>query len=107
MALFDAFENDLDDVAARCESPDPGVRRVAMMELAESVEAGAVALLLRGLSDADPQVRTAAVRALDEHDGSRVVEGLVRALEDLDPEVRRAAGEVLADKKEPKHALRF
>src|SRR3954470_16530660 len=100
MALFDAFEDDLDDVAARCESSDPGVRRIAMMELAESVEAGAAALLLRGLSDPDPQVRLAAVRALDEHDGSAVVEGLVRALEDLDPEVRRAAGDGLADNEE-------
>src|SRR4051812_35974930 len=104
MALFDAFEDDLDDVAARCESPDPGVRRIAIMELAESVEAGAAALLLKGLSDADPQVRLAAVRALDEHDGWAVVEGLARALEDPDLEVRKAAAEVLAEKKVPECA---
>jgi hypothetical protein len=35
MALFDALDSDLDDIAARCTDDDAGVRRVAMLELAE------------------------------------------------------------------------
>ena len=71
-ALFDTFDDDLDDLAERCADPDPGIRRVAMMELAESVGPVATVLLLKGLADADAAVRAAAARALDEHDGPAV-----------------------------------
>ena len=68
MAVFDALDSDLDDIAARCTDEDAGVRRVAMLELADVVEAGAVPLLVAGLRDADASVREAAAKALDEHD---------------------------------------
>ena len=80
MPTFDSFDGELDDIAERCGSGDPGVRRVAMMDLAELIEPGATTLLLRGLGDADAEVRAAAARSLDEHDGPAVVQGLVHAL---------------------------
>ena len=73
MALFDALDSDLDDVAARCTDDDAGVRRVAMLELAEVTDEGAVPLLIKGLGDADPAVREAAAKALDEHSGEGIV----------------------------------
>ena len=99
--VFDSFDDDLDDVAERCASADAGVRRVAMMELAEAVGPAAKVLLLKGLGDPDAAVRAAAAKALDEHDGADVVEGLVRSLEDADEAVRRTAADTLAEKKEP------
>ena len=48
MALFDALDSDLDDVAARCTDDDAGVRRVAMLELAEVTDEDAVPLLDQG-----------------------------------------------------------
>ena len=100
MPVFDTL-SDLDDVAARCASADPGVRRVAMLELAESVDDGAVDLLVEGLNDADAAVREAAAKALDEHTGDGVVEALAAALEDPIAAVRAAAADTLAEKKAP------
>ena len=93
MPVFDTFDDDLEDLAERCADADPGIRRVAMMALAEAVGLGATVLLLKGLADPDATVRAAAARALDEHDGPQVVEGLVRSLEDADEAVRRTAAE--------------
>ena len=47
MALFDTFDSDLDDIAARCADEDAGVRRVAVLELAEVTDERAVPLLVR------------------------------------------------------------
>ena len=101
MALFDALDSDLDDIAARCTDDDAGVRRVAMLELAEVTDLGAVPLLVKGLGDADPAVREAAAKALDEHSGEGIVSALVNALEDPVAAVRVAAAETLAEKKDP------
>ena len=89
MALFDTFDSDLDDIAARCADEDAGVRRVAVLELAEVTDERAVPLLVQGLRDADPTVREAAAKALDEHTGAGVVGALVDALEDPVAAVRR------------------
>ncbi len=48
--VFDTFDDDLDDLTERCASPDAGVRRVAMMELAEAVRPRGEVLLLKGLA---------------------------------------------------------
>jgi len=64
MPVFDSFDVDLDDFAERCASGDPGVRRLAMLELGEVIEPGAVALLLKGLADPAVEVRTAAINRL-------------------------------------------
>ncbi|MFJ5488380.1 HEAT repeat domain-containing protein, partial [Hansschlegelia beijingensis] len=96
MPPFDPFGDDLADLKERATDPDPGIRRVAMMELAEEVGPDAKVLLLSGLADPDPEVRAAAAKALDEHDGPDVVEGLVGSLEDPDAAVRQNAAEALA-----------
>src|SRR5271157_98620 len=101
MPVFDSFDSDLDDIAGRCADADAGVRRVAMLALADVVEAGAVPLLIAGLRDGDASVRAAAAKALDEHEGEGVVAALVGALEDEEAAVRAAAAETLADKKDP------
>ena len=100
MALFDTFDSDLDDIAARCADEDAGVRRVAVLELAEVTDERAVPLLVQGLRDADPTVREAAAKALDEHTGAGVVGALVDALEDPVAAVRLSAAETLAEKKD-------
>ena len=69
MPVFDTFDSEIDDIATKCAGDDAGVRRVAMMELAERVDAKAVPLLVTGLRDADASVREAAAKALDEHEG--------------------------------------
>jgi HEAT repeat protein len=104
MPVFDAFESDVDDIALNCASADAGVRRVAMMQLADVVDGGAIPLLIKGLGDADASVREAAAKAIDEHDGDGVVAALVKALEDSVPAVRAAAAETLAEKKDPASA---
>src|SRR4051812_48672113 len=72
--VFETFDDDLEDLAERAASPDAGIRRVAMLELAEAVGPEAKALLLKGLGDNDATVLAAAAKALDEHDGPEVVE---------------------------------
>ncbi len=46
--VFDTFDDDIDELAERAADPDPGIRRVAMMELAEAVGTDAKVLLLKG-----------------------------------------------------------
>lgn len=93
MAIFDDFDDDLDAVADRARNPDAGIRRVAMLGLAESVDPGAVDLLLAGLKDADAGVREAAAKSLDEHSGLPAALGLIEALDDAEEAVRLAAAE--------------
>src|SRR5947209_2928292 len=99
MAVFDALDSDLGEIAARCASEDAGVRRVAMLDLAEIVGDGAATLLISSLRDPDAAVREAAAKTRDEHDGDGVIEALIAALEDEIPAVRTAAAETLAEKK--------
>jgi HEAT repeat protein len=99
VAVLDSFDSDLDELAAKCASADAGVRRVAMLELADVMEPEAVPLLLKGLRDADATVREAAAKALDEHDSVEIVGALVAALEDPVEAVRTVAAETLAEKK--------
>ena len=82
MPAFDTLDSDLDEIALRCAGDDAGVRRVAMLELADITDEGVVPLLIAGLADTDALVREAAAKALDEHTGDGVVAALVTALED-------------------------
>ena len=61
---MDDLDDDLAVLAERCADADPGIRRVAMMALAESIEPEAEALLVAGLADADSAVREATPRGL-------------------------------------------
>ena len=58
MAPFDTLDSDLDEIASRCTGDDAGVRRVAMLELADITDEGAVPLLIAGLADADGRCRS-------------------------------------------------
>ena len=96
--MFDDLDEDL---VARVHSADAGVRRVAMMDLAEEVEPAATMLLIAGLRDDSEAVREAAARGLDEHEGSEAALALAAALDDPSQVVRAAVAEALADRKEP------
>ena len=66
MPAFDTLDSDLDEIALRCAADDAGVRRVAMLELADITDEQAVPLLIAGLRDSDELVREAAAKALDD-----------------------------------------
>jgi len=69
--LFDEFV-DLEALADDLADPDPGVRRVAVLRLAETADPGTVPLLARALADPDGQVRLQAAGALGGFDGPEV-----------------------------------
>ena len=76
----------------RLQSDDPGVRRVAVLDLPYSDEADdIVPLLVVALSDPDACVRLEAAKAIEGYEEPDVLEALVPLLKDADSEVRRAA----------------
>ena len=87
-------------LAEQLDSPDPGIRRVAVMELVDSQEPDAVKLLIRALNDDDPDVREEAARMVDEFDADDMADVLVEALNSPDENVRNAAAHALADLKD-------
>ncbi|MDE2052843.1 MAG: HEAT repeat domain-containing protein [Gammaproteobacteria bacterium] len=93
---------DLERIALRLEQGDPGARRVAVMDLAESAhEPGAGRLLLAALHDGDPSVRAEAAKLIDEFPAEELTEALIGALTAADENVRGAAARALADLKDP------
>ena len=56
----------LDSIATRLDDADPGVRRVAVMDLVDSHEEEAVELLIIALGDEDDMVRMEAAKVIDE-----------------------------------------
>ena len=56
----------LDSIFERLQDEDPGIRRVAVMDLVDSPEAEAVELLIQALSDSDELVRLEAAKVIDE-----------------------------------------
>src|SRR4051812_31721948 len=105
MSIFDADDNDLEELAERLTDSDPKARRVVVMQLADTGDTGAVPLVVQALKDEDAGVREAAARALDGFDGPDVVGPLLDALEDSEPSVRAIAAEVLAAKQDPDDAV--
>ena len=61
----------LNSIANRLQDPDPGIRRVAVMDLVDSPEEEAVQLLMMALGDSDEMVRLEAAKVIDEFDPSR------------------------------------
>lgn len=93
---------ELEQIALRLGQRDPGARRVAVMDLAESAhEPGAGRLLLAALHDDDPSVRAEAARTIDEFPAEELAEALIGALTAPDESVRNAAARALADLKDP------
>ena len=87
-------------IAEQLDSPDPGIRRVGVMELVDSQEPEAVQLLIRALNDEDASVREEAAKVVDEFDADDMADVLVEALNSSDENVRNAAAHALADLKD-------
>ncbi|HEY1900258.1 MAG TPA: HEAT repeat domain-containing protein [Steroidobacteraceae bacterium] len=91
----------------RLTSEDPAVRRVAVLELADSSEESLLHAILSILRhDPDPALRAEAARALAGWDGDEVVEALAAALRDELP-VRGAAASSLTELKDASAAARL
>ena len=91
----------LQDIATNLASSDPGIRRVAVLELVDSGEPEAAELLILALNDPDPSVRQEAAKVVDEFDAADIADALIAALQDSDEVVRNAAAHALADLKDP------
>lgn len=94
----------LDSIATRLADPDPGIRRVAVMELVDSPEDEAVELLIKALSDDEESVRMEAAKVIDEFEPRDMMDALVKALTSPDENVQSAAANALADLKDPEAA---
>ncbi|MGY3606313.1 MULTISPECIES: HEAT repeat domain-containing protein [unclassified Bradyrhizobium] len=93
MTAFEPFEGfgDLDEISERLQSPDPSVRRLAVIELVETSTDEAVPLLARSAGDADAGGRLQAARAWGDFDGVDVarVRGVEHDLLAFDPDVAK------------------
>lgn len=87
-------------VADRLRDSDPGIRRVAVLDLVDSPEEEAVGLLIAALGDKDETVRMEAARMIDEFEPRDMMSALVGALTSEDQNVRNAAANALADLKD-------
>jgi len=85
--------DDLRELAEQTRDPDWWLRKVAMIQLAETGRPEAVPLLIAGLKDNDRDVKKAAVEGLGKLRDPRAAKHLVAALRDDD--VRREAVKVL------------
>ncbi|HHG5557356.1 TPA: HEAT repeat domain-containing protein, partial [Pseudomonas aeruginosa] len=90
------------ELSPRLEDADPGVRRLALIELADLELPEALPLLVAALrGDPDPGVRGEAARLLEAWEEDAVVDALCAALTDPLPAVAEAAAQSLGELKEP------
>lgn len=90
------------ELSLRLEDADPGVRRLALIELADLELPEALPLLIAALrGDPDPGVRGEAARLLEAWEEDAVVDALCAALADPVPAVADAAAQSLGELKEP------
>lgn len=107
MTSLNSQDPAVDDLLRRLQSPDAGVRRVAVLDFADLEDEAvlpALASLLRG--DPEPALRAEAARALGGWNDAGVVNALAAALRDL-PEVREAAAQSLTELKDPRAGARL
>src|SRR5258705_4562998 len=97
--LFEAYD-DLDDVGERLKAADPAQRRVAIIELGNSGDPAAVALLDQTVSDPHAGVRQQGALALGEVDGPDTAAALARLLVDPEQAGASAAAPSLAQLKD-------
>jgi HEAT repeat protein len=98
---------DTTNLQLRLASEDAGVRRVAVIEFADSGEDGLLPTLVTLLrNDPDPALRAEVARALEGSGGDEVVVALAEALRDESP-VREAAAASLAELKDATAAVRL
>jgi len=91
---------DLDEISERLKDPDPGVRRIAVIELGETAELDAADLVIKALHDESADVRKEAASALEEFEGLTVIEALIDALTDENAEVKASAALTLSENKD-------
>ena len=106
MSAFEPFEDfgDVEAIAAGLDDPDPGTRRVTVMDLADTAVAEAIPHLARAIADPASEVRLQAAIALGGFDGPAVATALAGALSYPDESVARAASDSLTELKDPKAA---
>ena len=61
---------ELQAIAVKLTSDDPGIRRVAVMSLVDSGEPEAVELVIHALQDSNTEVRQEAAKVVDEFDAA-------------------------------------
>lgn len=84
----------------RLQNPDAGMRRIALIELADLEEADALPWLTRALgTDEDGDVRSEAARLLEGREEPDIVQALCQALTDREQHVRAAAAYSLSQLK--------
>ena len=97
-SLFDVTDND--DILAlqpRLTDDDPGVRRIALIELADLEEPDGLLWLVNRLAqDPTEEVRAEAARLLEAWEEAPVVEALCQALTDSSLAVQSAAAQSLS-----------
>lgn len=86
---------------ARLQHADPGVRRVALMALADEQDEDGLPWLAAALDDLDAAVRAEAAQRLAGWDREIAVQALLRALRDTDGTVRLAAAAALSELQDP------
>src|SRR5439155_21060287 len=97
MTAFEPFEafGDLDEISERLESPDPSVRRLAVIDLVETSSGEAIPLLVRAAGDPNADVRLQTARTLGEFDGVNVAKALVGIMTDCETVVAHVAADSL------------
>ena len=76
---FEDF-GDVDSIAEGLDDPDPGTRRVTVMDLADTAAPEAIPHLTRAIGDPASDVRLQAAIALSGFDGPEVAAALAGAL---------------------------
>ena len=100
MTPFTTDNPDILDLQPRLQHADPGVRRIALIELADLEEPEALPWLARALTiDPAAAVRAEAARLLEAWEEPEVVQALCQALADSDETVREAAAQSLSELK--------
>lgn len=89
------------DLAQRLQSDDAGIRRIAVMELADHEEEAWLPALIHALGDMDADVRQEAAQRVAGWDVDSVVHALAGALLDEAEPVRLAAAQSLSELKDP------
>ncbi|WP_415716738.1 HEAT repeat domain-containing protein [Roseibium sp.] len=87
--VFEPFEDesDFELLADKLGEDDPAVRRVAVMDLADTADPEAIPLIASTVKDESPEVRLQAAIALGEFDGLATATALCLLLQDTDNRV--------------------
>jgi HEAT repeat protein len=97
------MEDSNTSILGRLASADVDVRRVALTELDEILEAASFRDLLPLLADEDATVRKLTVQALEEIGDHRALPALLKAADDSEPDVAFAAVTAIREFRTPEY----